>query len=84
MTPDMEAIKQALDTRNIVNTIQYAEPERWHVNIVRTGKQQRVLMATRNGKVVKEQVLEGRERLGDILLLFQWRKQYRCDGFEEG
>ena len=78
----LEQIKDHLDTRNIVAAIQYAEPQRWSVNMVRVGHQQRVIMATCNGKVVREQLLEGRERLGDVLLLFQWRREFRCDGFE--
>ena len=78
----LDAIKQALDTRNIVNTITYATPERWHVNTVQTGKQQRVMMVTCNGKAVREYLLEGDARLPELLLLYRLRKEYRCDGYE--
>jgi len=76
----LEMIKNQLDTRN---AIAFAQEVRYHVNMVRTGHSQRVLMLTANGKVVREKLLEGDERLPEIMQVWAWRRDYKIEGFEE-
>jgi hypothetical protein len=76
LTPELEAIKDALIVRNF---IAYAETVRYHVNIIRTNHQQRVVMVTRNGKVLQETVFDGPKRTPAHMEMYRLREIFNCD-----
>ena len=79
MTPELEVIKDQLQTRNV---IAWAVEARYSVNLVRVGKGQRVLMVCVNGKVDQEWLLTGEERSPELSEVYRLRKLFNCEGFE--
>lgn len=79
MTPELEAIRDDLDTRNV---IAYVSEKRYAVNCVRTNHQQRVVLLTINGKVVAETVFNGPERVPAQNEVFRLRKLFNCERWE--
>jgi hypothetical protein len=72
----LDAIKDELFVRN---WIAFAEDIRYHVNCVRTNKNEYVVMVTANGKVKWEKVFVGRESLPRIMEVNRQRELYGCE-----
>jgi hypothetical protein len=72
----LEQIKEHLDTRNV---IAWAVETRYSVNLVRVGRNQRVLMVCVNGRPISEKLIEDAEHAPAIREVFQLRKLFNCE-----
>lgn len=76
MTPELEAIRDNLDTRNV---IAFVQEQRYSVNLVRVGKGQRVLMVCVNGRPISEKLITADEHAPGINEVFRLRKLFGCE-----
>lgn len=76
MTPELEAIKDALTVRNV---IAFAQEQRYSVNLVRVGHGRRVLMVCVNGRPISEKLIEADEHAPAINEVFRLRKLFNCE-----
>lgn len=76
MTPELEAIKDQFDTRNI---IKFAQEQRYSVNLVRVGKRMRVLMVCVNGRPISEKLITADEHAPAINEVFKLRRLFSCE-----
>jgi hypothetical protein len=75
MTPELEAIKDELTTRNV---IAFVTEQRHDVNSVRTGHHEHVVFATVNGRVIQgsEKVFVGMESSPRVKEIFRLQALY--------
>lgn len=76
MTPELEAIRDNLDTRNV---IAWAVEQRYSVNLVRVGHGRRVLMVCVNGRPISEKLIEADAHAPAINEVFRLRKLFGCE-----
>lgn len=77
---DLIDIRDDLQTRNV---IRFAQETRYHVNCIRTNKNEHVVMLTINGRVMAEKVFVGMESSPRIKEINRIRKLFKIEGFEE-
>jgi hypothetical protein len=75
MTPELEVIKDQLQTRNV---IAFVTEKRYAVNCVRTGHHEHVVVATCNGKVIEntQKVFVGVESFPRQIAIFRLQNLY--------
>lgn len=73
---DLIDIRDELATRNV---IQFAQEQRYSVNLVRVGKGRRVLMVCINGRPISEKLIEADEHAPAINEVFKLRKLFNCE-----
>jgi hypothetical protein len=75
MSPELEAIKDQLTTRNV---IAWAQESRYAVNCVRTNHHEHVVFATCNGRVIdgSEKLFVGVESFPRQLAIFRLQNLY--------
>lgn len=76
---DLIDIRTELNTRNV---IQWAQEQRYSVNLVRVGHGQRVLMVCVNGRPISERLIESDEREPELKEVFRLRELFNCERWE--